>query len=871
MKKYNHCESDSSTNIVSSEINKYHPTKNSSIPASDLIKVINENLDNGIEYFEDLYEKLRQSFQIKNFNRNKLKRFLMNFFEFDKKNKVVARKLLPPHLDNIFLRDEKYQTYFNICKDYIYQNDIREIKFLAEPDILRLKKKLIERATSRNHSVNSLNAEIDTIDKSMKVIRLLDWGKSSEDIHNDYCKKISCLERATSNISKLEHQLLDVSTFYTEEKIVKLAKLMKVPNFNSIHQLKDRQFLEENCEVFDEILYLIDLMQLPPQGIIKRELEQILYPKNHVLKYLIERRASGESLEKIGFSMGITRERVRQLEQAALKKWKTQTSRSLKNFALSFNLISNHNDILTITDLQKEIGHDAPVLRYLLSKSEIWENAFSTVYECFILDSRISIRRLQSEIEELPTVLNEENLKDFFENYNTQYPSRMTFESLKYFLSYHYDLKGITLIKKNTKNNEKLEMIKTVCKQHFSHGIHIFSEKDIDRLKQEIEKQFGNQDWLDQSTRSIGNYISRHFKLIDKGKYINEDDYPTIPSEILNDVHEYIINNDKMHYFEDLFNLFEGRLYQEGIRNYHHFAAALKDQSKESFTYVRQYITYQSSMKNYRDSILDLVNTFPSYFSVVDIKMQLNDVSEKTISNILSELDYLVQFDEEYIHEKKYVLPENLEQKMIGLIDKILSEQPMFHLDKVFTYLMSSSSKLLNENKIHSPSILGNIIRVKYSQKYDVKKPFVVKSQAPFFTSDEYVRNRLKDKPLISVSDIKQAFNEISTSKNNLRDFILTFIPDYYWVSQETLHKKELTGVDDYVIEELFTLLKRVLSKESFKKLNVGKLRNYLPEINVEWSNEIILSIISEYNPTIKIEYIVPQYQNLQYRLKLGE
>lgn len=119
---------------------------------------------------------------------------------------------------------------------------------------------------------------------------------------------------------------------------------------------------------------------------IQRELVDFyseLYSRENT-KRVLKARSEGESLEKVGIRMGITRERVRQIEAKAIKKfclWQSKNRILLKVCAAR-----NYDKELSGDALREHFGEYYSETIYLLHLCESSAYHYDAPSGCFIID-----------------------------------------------------------------------------------------------------------------------------------------------------------------------------------------------------------------------------------------------------------------------------------------------------------------------------------------------------------------------------------------------------------------------------------------------------------------------------------------------------
>jgi hypothetical protein len=168
-------------------------------------------------------------------------------------------------------------------------------------------------------------------------------------------------------------------------------------------------FVANNMEYKQFILFL-KWMNLNVDEIVNRFFNN-LYEYDNRLKLIIEMRANNNTLREIGEIIGVTRERVRQLEQKVHKKFVYWNGRN--NILGLISVIRNNDEVLTINEITNEILMYGKEFVYFLKDCNTKEFTYDRTLGVFVLDSDEKIDRVKGYVESLPIVFNNKKYDEF--------------------------------------------------------------------------------------------------------------------------------------------------------------------------------------------------------------------------------------------------------------------------------------------------------------------------------------------------------------------------------------------------------------------------------------------------------------------------
>ena len=230
------------------------------------------------------------------------------------------------------------------------------------------------------------------------------------------------------------------------------------------------------------------------------------------IQTVIEGRAKDLTLQDIGEQLGITRERVRQIEENVKRIFTGQIRRTKLMSKIYADL--NGQAVITPKNLKDVAGKNAEALIYLLKDSSEGLYCYNPLLKVFIFGDNELTTRIQGFIDDLPDVLHK---KDFDKavriacreyGINKEYFKKALYEV--------YRTKGDVL------HRSKLTLAKIyddTIRKYFPDGIYVYDDNEINKLRQYVYNDFGEVG-LPMTNRASAVRIASTCILAGRGFYI---------------------------------------------------------------------------------------------------------------------------------------------------------------------------------------------------------------------------------------------------------------------------------------------------------------------------------------------------------------
>ncbi len=832
-------------------------------------KLVNNKTKNETIYEEEFVQYLIASklWKMDYFSKEDVLKALWNFY---------GKELIKPNAINTFCANKfNYieKKGFQLLADQAigvekvekFKNKLNEYKTLTEGELY--------------HFINENIRKTDCdIEETLKYVTLLDM------LNNNYQNKEICyfnyytiVKDSRKIYRDIYFKIKDIDEFFDKLEIAEIInnelqlKILFSNNINIIKDLKQVSINSIIC-IFSNDLKEIEKI-LKETGIKHQQLEEeIISGISKKLKpnekIVIEKRYNHNeeqkrlSLEETGNLIGITRQRTKQLEKNAINKILSYKENfKILSYCLYKNLIKEDELYVNEEEFSKSINNKE-LLQYLLLILELkelditYDNEFKIIYN-----------QKNTSIEEI----SKENLRPM-ENFISEKDLKRLNQIQKTLLEKEYRKnKGNLYIKKGM-NLSELYLYQ--IKETFKNGFRIGSEEDYKLLMQKVEEQYGKLEEI-PSMRSIQGMIERAELITkDKGLYIVKEYSVSIPEDLLNEILEFIVENQPTIYYRTIFDKFKIKLEEYGIDNYFYLKGCIDDKLPKEFSTKRDYITISEMDYTPRDMIIDTFKSFESEFSIEDIKEKIPGLNDYTYSNyIYSEKENgLIRIDSKcYIYfdklkiEKETIeeLKKYIENMFIQFDTKILSSR------KIYAKLRISNQELFDKLHLKRGHFeLFSIINYLYKD-YFYSRPFISKEKITK-TTDMLIKEYAQSLEMFNHEKIQNYIQRMNIGGlYSYLTFMEDMSDDYVQINIDTMIRKDKFKITNEQIQRIEKLIDLIL--DNYKCISTENFNGYamLPKLETPWNKYLLIGIIRSFlDEKFQVENTVNSYNKTEFIIR---
>ncbi|MEG2687113.1 MAG: hypothetical protein RR954_08365, partial [Christensenellaceae bacterium] len=555
-------------------------------------------------------------------------------------------------------------------------------------------------------------------------------------------------------------------------------------------------------------------------------------------QFAFEQRMLGETLEAVGSVIGITRERVRQIEK------KVTTS-----VLAAYNVQKKSHDILAVIyalrggdavlrydEIAAQIGDaDAQIIWYLAKKDLINCETyhFSHQSSSIVFGDEMERVALLSLLDGLPTIIEKSEMPRYIAEIVEKHG--VVEELLRMQLRTIYKLNGmfyhrgcLTLV----------FMCDYILQTRFQNGYKIADEYDRKRFMSCLAEMFGKKG---VTTRALDAKFGKVGVLIDRGKYLHAS-YINVDKAIIDEVNTYIENSPRtVLTYAELFDTFSSLFSGTQINNRYCLQGVLKLMGCP-FVMRKDYITKESNA-----SIASEFEHFVEHNGRVHKSVLLdefNGLSEINIGFFCQRLSNIVTLDGGYyMHSSQLNISEDDYKKQRAFLisecsDTSVSTRMLFHV------YMERFTDFMIRNNIETQGNLFGVLQYMFRQEFYFSRPYISLTNDSDLTSHGVLLQHLAGIDSIEIEDLIDICDKSGIQFLSTRSLLDSIKPDFIRIGKTMLMRKELVGVDDDSVLDTAQQIKEIVNVRGgyCASKNIVDF-SWFPELNIPWNAYLLESV----------------------------
>lgn len=622
---------------------------------------------------------------------------------------------------------------------------------------------------------------------------------------------------------------------------------------------KERELLHKQCQNEHQTLALmianVNLSEDSMYFLIKKfvkwcsfdltaEIESLfseLYP-NERTRLVIQMRAQHKTLEEIGNLLGITRERVRQIE--------VKTKRNFNKLHSRVRVISkisaerNGDTVLTPTEIGEYCSTNAEELIFLLQSYDSINYNYDKELDVFVIGDESLHDTVLSYLETLPDIVPASKLSTVLEM--AQEEENIPSEMLEKAFLEAYKVTG------DVYHRSRLSLAKVynnILEKYYPNGIKAYDSEEIAIFRKLIENEYGDIG-LPENNRALTARISNICILCDRGIYRpKKQEY--ITNDLLQKIYRYIIDNDNSVFLTNtIFSVFKNELVAQGVNNKYYLQGILHEAFEDKFVFRRDYISKDINITSIYSAIINFIKKSNYPVDKKEIYEAFPGITAVVIAFATSD-PCIINLFGKYIHGTRLNITDTDKVYLSNLIKRYISSNQIIHYKDLFDYIYNDDPDLLNKIFVYIPTSLFSVLEYLFKDKYQFKRPFIavngMKIEDPTDKFKEYI---LKNDELV-ISDITAFAREIHYEIYSILDELNSFNSTHLIVNKNNFARIDTIGITEKIAKEAINILtdevrdcKLIVQLECLYKL---------PKINIPWSDWLIYSLVLKWSTELVV------------------
>ena len=632
-----------------------------------------------------------------------------------------------------------------------------------------------------------------------------------------------------------------------EKNYFTLSELLKsIPYENKDIKLQIVEKLVDNkiLEIDDNKYTYLQLKYMYEDKIISA----LAMLKEDQLNVLIYRFVKHLTLEEVGQKISKTRERIRQIEEASLKKLYTLLPKELLNEIRSY---VSKNNILLVEKIQiRNSEHKALIIAIICYKKLKFNYHFSEELNAVVISNEFKyhaiITKLLNKIKDSKQMLltNEELIKQI-KNILPNFKSSVLINALldnndlsrvedKYFFHTLYKTKRMMV-----------ELIFELEENGFE------TMKESSRIKEILDKFFPDSFSDSDTGRNIATYAQTNEKIIlwDWGKYIHIKHIQYILDEFdFTDIIEYLNNNLESTTQIDLNGYFEEHrdsLVDFGIVSKYALHSLLKIKFPNDFSYQDSpWVSIEGTTREgLGDTLLSTMSENKIY-TLDELSNKLQTQPSRIQQLIERQRNIIIVDTFQYLKLIDLNFPKNILEKIIEYLNNIIEDLTFIYIELIVDRFRLELNCI---NKYNKESVLLDLLKKTTSnKKFNVNNTRIVDINYPITRNSlnfQYIieNKLLKDRQQIDKNAIFSYFTSRGLSNNSVMHYFL-------YSKYKTVVRKnddlfiliDSIGLNNEKIEKLNLIVLEYLEDEQNVDDLIYELQNQLPTISLPWNKYIL-------------------------------
>lgn len=578
-----------------------------------------------------------------------------------------------------------------------------------------------------------------------------------------------------------------------------------------------------------------------------KEYVEMFFKDDRTLKVL-QMRAKGKTLQVIGNEIGVTRERVRQIENKSITKFSIWNG---KHRILSkISALRDDDIVLTPIELDEYFHPYTDIFILMLKACKGGNYYYDKNIDVFIVGDMNMDEQCSSYLESLPntfkvTKLDEYIRKGVMLGLNEEYLRKMiNSEYTHSFDVYHRTRLSLTSIYNEVLNN------------HYSEGIHIYDPVALEQFKATVISDFGNIS-LPQNDRAISARLSDIGLLCDRGKY-KPKQKKYISTELEETIRKFMLNsNERIFPINSLFDIFQEDLIAFGIDNKYYMQGVLRELMGDEFTFKRDYIIKGNVDINFYSEIINYIKANEYPVDKVDIQNKYPGITDVVISLATSDCEILNLYGK-YIHASKVKWTKEEKRYFIDVIEALMSNC-ILNVRDLYSYIEKDNPYIMKNLGIYNQYSLFSILNFFLDGIYQFDRPYIIMYGKDAEYPEDYLAEKIADSDEVAINRIVEYARRKHLALNRIIDYLNGLNDTHLLKNYQTIAKIDFLGVN----EEVAKTIEDMIVKEIRGTVPIRKLMcvNSFPSINVEWDEWLIYSIINKWSTKLEVEMSNSQFR----------
>jgi hypothetical protein len=562
--------------------------------------------------------------------------------------------------------------------------------------------------------------------------------------------------------------------------------------------------------------------------------------KDDRMRLIIHRRSAGKALESIGNEVGITRERVRQIEKKIFRNFSVWQNKN----RILFKIITEQKDESAIlaSTLMKYTNKYKNEFLYLLRNNVPTDVTYDKQLDIFVIGEEDIVERVQIFVDELPDVFSEYKITGYLELAMT---CGLSGELIIKAINESYRKTGDTYHRTRL---TRTSMYADILKRYYPNGMWIYNTDELQQFKERLMHEYGNIEFT--SNRAISARLGDVGVLCGRGRYCSKKQH-YISDVLANKIYTYIVESDMPIFLTNtLFSVFENELRAENVSNKYYLQGILRALYGDEFIFRRDYISKDESVTSVYAEVVNYIKNTPYQVSKQDIFDAFPGITEIVVNISVGDSEIINLFGN-YIHSSHLKLSKSEINYIKNVVNRYVMGGKMCHCRNIYEFIMHENPTLLINNNITIPFSLLSLLEYLFRDNYNFLRPFIADNEKVIDKPIDQLREMILNSDRFEIADVLEFSREWSFQINSILGFLNNCNETHLLINENEIASIEYIGIDKNYAEYLEALI----INEINGTVKISELRcvNNLKEINVSWNEWLIYSMLFKWSTLLEV------------------
>lgn len=561
--------------------------------------------------------------------------------------------------------------------------------------------------------------------------------------------------------------------------------------------------------------------------------------KDDKVKEIIELRNQGLTLEEIGQRKKVTRERIRQIEDKAIKK----IVDAINDDDVLIDYLSDISDegfLKASRIIEIMQSENACIFSYVLKNKKIKNICYFDEYDGYLINKDEAY--VQKILEMLPKIVKKDGVNVVVDIIASE-------NNLSHTLVYEI----ITKSYKDYKNYygkgtlDTFDMSAYITDAVFPNGIKITDQEQLQHLADLMNEYFG-KDYKD-SLRPLQARVTDTFALIGRGTYVsNSDEKYFIDVKTINRIDKYISKYKRnVLPYENLYETFKDDLIKFNISNKYILQSMMKKYIVNKYTFTRDYV-YKNERYDFADEVVGFIKNAGGIVSTSTIRKEFSDVKPYTVTRCLLS-ENLISTTNGYIHKCNIHITKNEWDSIIKEIEVILSDDETYHVDDIYKLISKDVKNILIRENFDLPDRLYFLLKGFYGDRFTYSRPYMAKVGVDIKKGDDKLLKEIIERKEIYIGELPGLKEKYNVTLNSILGFVESNIDSIIFEDNNRIVALDSINIDENSFRQIDDVLDDFIGDKNVDSLYRFNMYDELPQIDgKEWNPWLLYSIIKLYS-----------------------